>query len=265
MQIYCKQQAFLTLFFFFHFFFPFAVAIFCPTSFPPNPAWTSTASASRPTTPCSACSRWALFLQGFGSASLPGCSSASRRWTCRYWDQQILINSCTLQHLCKHFIWIAWNVVLMQSFEPKRNTRSQCNRNSVIYSFAGTQQRNRCSTFRVRRSQTIYWKEGLLVTFDGGYLRSELGLQGLNETNVWVKKRKSVELQSHSVRSQFWIRISRLWRQTAASIQSTSHWFTESGEVNEFHSSARTLQGISDLLLEQLLTHEHMLLCVLMF
>ncbi|KAM3876631.1 leucine-rich repeat serine/threonine-protein kinase 1 [Diretmus argenteus] len=61
----------------------------------------------------------------------------------------------------------------LQSFEPKRNSRSQCNRNSVIYSFAGAQQRNRCSTFRVRRSQTIYWKEGLLVTFDGGYLSVE--------------------------------------------------------------------------------------------
>ncbi|XP_032367721.1 leucine-rich repeat serine/threonine-protein kinase 1 isoform X2 [Etheostoma spectabile] len=61
----------------------------------------------------------------------------------------------------------------LQSFEPKRNTRSQRSRNSVIYSFAGTQQRNRCSTFRVRRSQTIYWKEGLLVTFDGGYLSVE--------------------------------------------------------------------------------------------
>ncbi|KAM8894430.1 leucine-rich repeat serine/threonine-protein kinase 1 [Spinachia spinachia] len=58
----------------------------------------------------------------------------------------------------------------LQSFEPKRN---QCSRNSVIYNFAGTQQRNRCSTFRVRRSQTVYWKEGLLVTFDGGYLSVE--------------------------------------------------------------------------------------------
>ncbi|XP_047437183.1 leucine-rich repeat serine/threonine-protein kinase 1 isoform X2 [Mugil cephalus] len=62
----------------------------------------------------------------------------------------------------------------LQSFEPKaKNSRGQHSRNSVIYSFAGTQQRNRCSTFRVRRSQTIYWKEGLLVTFDGGYLSVE--------------------------------------------------------------------------------------------
>ncbi|KAM4592288.1 leucine-rich repeat serine/threonine-protein kinase 1 isoform 1-T1 [Odontesthes bonariensis] len=61
----------------------------------------------------------------------------------------------------------------LQSFEPPRNTRSEHRRSSVIYSFAGSQQRNRCSTFRVRRSQTIYWKEGLLVTFDGGYLSVE--------------------------------------------------------------------------------------------
>lgn len=60
----------------------------------------------------------------------------------------------------------------MQSFESKiKSTRSRHSRNSVIYSFTGSQQRSRCSTFRVRRSQTIYWKEGLLVTFDGGYLR----------------------------------------------------------------------------------------------
>ncbi|MBN3288139.1 LRRK1 kinase, partial [Polyodon spathula] len=61
----------------------------------------------------------------------------------------------------------------LQSFENKKNTKSLRKRQSIIYSFAGNQQRNRCSTFRVRRSQTIYWKEGLLVTFDGGYLSVE--------------------------------------------------------------------------------------------
>ncbi|KAJ8247618.1 hypothetical protein GJAV_G00248350 [Gymnothorax javanicus] len=61
----------------------------------------------------------------------------------------------------------------LQTFETRRNTRSLRNRSTVIYSFAGTQQRSRCSTFRVRRSQTIYWKEGLLVTFDGGFLSVE--------------------------------------------------------------------------------------------
>ncbi|KAI4891043.1 hypothetical protein NFI96_008638 [Prochilodus magdalenae] len=66
---------------------------------------------------------------------------------------------------------ISLNQMDLQAFESKRGTRSPRNRSAVIYSFAGSQQRNRCSTFRVRRSQTIYWKEGLLVTFDGGYLR----------------------------------------------------------------------------------------------
>ncbi|MGH0161716.1 UNVERIFIED_CONTAM: hypothetical protein FKN15_041666 [Acipenser sinensis] len=61
----------------------------------------------------------------------------------------------------------------LQSFETKKNTKSVRNRQTIIYSFAGNQQRNRCSTFRVRRSQTIYWKEGLLVTFDGSYLSVE--------------------------------------------------------------------------------------------
>uniref|UniRef100_A0A8C1DUC6 non-specific serine/threonine protein kinase n=1 Tax=Cyprinus carpio carpio TaxID=630221 RepID=A0A8C1DUC6_CYPCA len=61
----------------------------------------------------------------------------------------------------------------VQAFETKRVTKNPRNHSTVIYSFAGNQQRNRCSTFRVRRSQTIYWKEGLLVTFDGGYLSVE--------------------------------------------------------------------------------------------
>lgn len=73
-----------------HIHLPLSVAICCPTFFPTSQPWTSMASASRPTTPCSALWRWALFLPGFGSASLPGCSSASQRWTCRYWKQQNL-------------------------------------------------------------------------------------------------------------------------------------------------------------------------------
>ncbi|CAN9506910.1 unnamed protein product [Ophioblennius macclurei] len=79
---------------------------------------------------------------------------------------------------------ISLNEMDLQSFEPKtKNSRSQ-HRNSVIYSFAGAQQRNRCSTFRVRRNQTIYWKEGLLVTFAGGYLSVE-------SSDVNWKKKKS--------------------------------------------------------------------------
>ncbi|XP_052458728.1 leucine-rich repeat serine/threonine-protein kinase 1 isoform X4 [Carassius gibelio] len=68
---------------------------------------------------------------------------------------------------------ISLNQMDVQAFETKKVTKSPRNHSTVIYSFAGNQQRNRCSTFRVRRSQTIYWKEGLLVTFDGGYLSVE--------------------------------------------------------------------------------------------
>ena len=58
---------------------------------------------------------------------------------------------------------------VFQLFENRKNTKSR-HRKVTIYSFTGNQ-RNRCSTFRVKRNQTIYWQEGLLVTFDGGYLR----------------------------------------------------------------------------------------------
>ncbi|XP_015424594.1 PREDICTED: LOW QUALITY PROTEIN: leucine-rich repeat serine/threonine-protein kinase 1 [Myotis davidii] len=69
-----------------------------------------------------------------------------------------------------------------QLFETKKNSKSR-HRKVTIYSFAGTQ-RNRCSTFRVKRNQTIYWQEGLLVTFDGGYLSVE-------SSDVNWKKKKS--------------------------------------------------------------------------
>ncbi|XP_048225127.1 LOW QUALITY PROTEIN: leucine-rich repeat serine/threonine-protein kinase 1 [Perognathus longimembris pacificus] len=70
----------------------------------------------------------------------------------------------------------------LQLFENKKNTRGR-NRKVTIYSFTGNQ-RNRCSTFRVKRNQTIYWQEGLLVTFDGGYLSVE-------SSDVNWKKKKS--------------------------------------------------------------------------
>ncbi|KAM9311121.1 leucine-rich repeat serine/threonine-protein kinase 1 [Gastrophryne carolinensis] len=59
----------------------------------------------------------------------------------------------------------------LQLFENKKNCKPR-NRKSAVYSFTGSQ-RNRCSTFRVKRNQTIYWQEGLLVTFEGGYLSVE--------------------------------------------------------------------------------------------
>ncbi|XP_007958127.1 leucine-rich repeat serine/threonine-protein kinase 1 [Orycteropus afer afer] len=70
----------------------------------------------------------------------------------------------------------------LQIFENRKNTKSR-SRRVTIYSFTGNQ-RNRCSTFRVKRNQTIYWQEGLLVTFDGGYLSVE-------SSDVNWKKKKS--------------------------------------------------------------------------
>lgn len=63
---------------------PLSAAICCPTFFLTSQQWTSMAFASGPTTPYNALWRWALFLLGFGSASSPGCSSVSKRWTYRY-------------------------------------------------------------------------------------------------------------------------------------------------------------------------------------
>ncbi|XP_048338175.1 leucine-rich repeat serine/threonine-protein kinase 1 isoform X2 [Sphaerodactylus townsendi] len=70
----------------------------------------------------------------------------------------------------------------LQFFENKKATKNR-RKSTVIYSFTG-RQRNRCSTFRVKRNHTIYWQEGLFVTFDGGYLSVE-------SSDVNWKKKKS--------------------------------------------------------------------------
>ncbi|KAL7980155.1 hypothetical protein Chor_001423 [Crotalus horridus] len=70
----------------------------------------------------------------------------------------------------------------LQFFENKKVTKNR-NKSSVVYSFTGIQ-RNRCSTFRVKRNHTIYWQEGLFVSFDGGYLSVE-------SSDVNWKKKKS--------------------------------------------------------------------------
>ncbi|XP_061451971.1 leucine-rich repeat serine/threonine-protein kinase 1 isoform X1 [Rhineura floridana] len=70
----------------------------------------------------------------------------------------------------------------LQFFENKKTAKSR-NKRAAIYSFTGTQ-RNRCSTFRVKRNHTVYWQEGLFVTFDGGYLSIE-------SSDVNWKKKKS--------------------------------------------------------------------------
>ncbi|XP_069481127.1 leucine-rich repeat serine/threonine-protein kinase 1 isoform X2 [Ambystoma mexicanum] len=70
----------------------------------------------------------------------------------------------------------------LQLFENKKNEKPR-SRKVAAYSFTGNQ-RNRCSTFRVKRTQTIYWQEGLLVTFEGGYLSVE-------SSDVYWNKKKS--------------------------------------------------------------------------
>ncbi|XP_060116064.1 leucine-rich repeat serine/threonine-protein kinase 1 [Heteronotia binoei] len=70
----------------------------------------------------------------------------------------------------------------LQFFENKKNTKTK-RKSTIIYSFTG-RQRNRCSTFRVKRNHTVYWQEGLFVTFDGGYLSVE-------SSDVNWKKKKS--------------------------------------------------------------------------
>uniref|UniRef100_A0A3P9J7W9 non-specific serine/threonine protein kinase n=1 Tax=Oryzias latipes TaxID=8090 RepID=A0A3P9J7W9_ORYLA len=70
--------------------------------------------------------------------------------------------------------FIARMLISLTDMDLQSNsTSSQYHRSSAIYSFAAGKQRSRCSTFRVRRNHTIYWKEGLLVTFNGGYLSVE--------------------------------------------------------------------------------------------
>uniref|UniRef100_A0A4W3H6W8 non-specific serine/threonine protein kinase n=1 Tax=Callorhinchus milii TaxID=7868 RepID=A0A4W3H6W8_CALMI len=58
----------------------------------------------------------------------------------------------------------------VQLFENEKNSKPTRNNRASLYSFTGSQRRNRCSTFRVRRTQTIYWQEGLQINYDGGYL-----------------------------------------------------------------------------------------------
>ncbi|XP_061560358.1 leucine-rich repeat serine/threonine-protein kinase 1 isoform X2 [Phycodurus eques] len=72
----------------------------------------------------------------------------------------------------------------LQSSDAERGAGPRRGR-TAFYNLGGSGPRNRRSTFRVRRRQTVYWREGLLVTFEGGYLSVE-------STDVnWKKKKKS--------------------------------------------------------------------------
>ncbi|XP_057705282.1 leucine-rich repeat serine/threonine-protein kinase 1 isoform X2 [Corythoichthys intestinalis] len=92
---------------------------------------------------------------------------------------------------------ISLNDMDQLSSELQRSARPRQGRMSAIYSLGGNQRRNRCSTFRVRRRQTVYWREGLLVTFDGGYFSVESA-----EVN-WKKKSGGIEIVCQSESGDF--------------------------------------------------------------
>ncbi|XP_051920210.1 leucine-rich repeat serine/threonine-protein kinase 1 [Hippocampus zosterae] len=68
---------------------------------------------------------------------------------------------------------------------------------AASYRSGGERQRSRRGTFRVRRRQTVYWREGLLVTFDGGDLSVE-------STDVdWKKKSGGIKIVCQSENRDF--------------------------------------------------------------
>ncbi|XP_060709344.1 leucine-rich repeat serine/threonine-protein kinase 1 isoform X1 [Hemiscyllium ocellatum] len=75
-----------------------------------------------------------------------------------------------------------------QLFENEKNPRRGRTNRASVYSFTRSQRRNRCSTFRVRRNQTIYWQEGLQVNYDGGFLSVE-------SSDVNWKRKKSAGIK----------------------------------------------------------------------
>ncbi|XP_069767547.1 leucine-rich repeat serine/threonine-protein kinase 1 isoform X4 [Narcine bancroftii] len=79
----------------------------------------------------------------------------------------------------------------------KKPKASQGNRAS-LYSFTGSQRRNRCSTFRVRRNQTIYWQEGLQLNYEGGCLSVES-----SEVNWKRKKSAGIKIMCQSETRDF--------------------------------------------------------------
>uniref|UniRef100_UPI00398E8825 leucine-rich repeat serine/threonine-protein kinase 1 n=1 Tax=Pristiophorus japonicus TaxID=55135 RepID=UPI00398E8825 len=85
-----------------------------------------------------------------------------------------------------------------QLFENEKNPkRGRANRSS-LYSFTRSQRRNRCSTFRVRRNQTIYWQEGLQVNYEGGCLSVES-----SEVNWKRKKSAGIKIKCQSETRDF--------------------------------------------------------------
>ncbi|XP_051896567.1 leucine-rich repeat serine/threonine-protein kinase 1 isoform X2 [Pristis pectinata] len=80
-----------------------------------------------------------------------------------------------------------------QLIENEKNPKRGRGNRASVYSFTGSQRRNRCSTFRVRRNQTIYWQEGLQLNYDGGCLSVES-----SEVNWKRKKSAGIKIMCQS-------------------------------------------------------------------
>ncbi|XP_072324910.1 leucine-rich repeat serine/threonine-protein kinase 1 [Scyliorhinus torazame] len=85
-----------------------------------------------------------------------------------------------------------------QLFENESNPKRGTANRTSIYSFTRSHRRNRCSTFRVRRNQTIYWQEGLQVNYDGGFLSVES-----SEVNWKRKKSAGIKINCQSETRDF--------------------------------------------------------------
>ncbi|XP_059808596.1 leucine-rich repeat serine/threonine-protein kinase 1 isoform X2 [Hypanus sabinus] len=85
-----------------------------------------------------------------------------------------------------------------QLIENERNPKRGRGKRASVYSFTGSQRRNRCSTFRVRRNQTIYWQEGLQLNYEGGSLSVES-----SEVNWKRKKSAGIKITCQSETRDF--------------------------------------------------------------
>ncbi|XP_032906424.1 leucine-rich repeat serine/threonine-protein kinase 1 [Amblyraja radiata] len=119
--------------------------------------------------------------------------------------------NCTIQRLFKmNFVPIGfWQRFIArilislsdmdaQLVENEKNVKRYRGSLASVYSFTGTRRRNRCSTFRVKRNQTIYWQEGLQLTYMGGCLSVES-----SEMNWKRKKSAGIKIVCQSETRDF--------------------------------------------------------------
>ncbi|XP_078283417.1 leucine-rich repeat serine/threonine-protein kinase 1 [Rhinoraja longicauda] len=119
--------------------------------------------------------------------------------------------TCTIQRLFKmNFVpvgfWqrfiarilISLSDMDAQLVDNERKVRRCGGSRASAYSFTRTRRRNRCSTFRVKRNQTIYWQEGLQLTYEGGCLSVES-----SEVNWKRKKSAGIKIMCQSETRDF--------------------------------------------------------------